>query len=346
MDSLQLFLGNIWFFLIGLLLVLYVVLDGFDLGVGILSLFACDEDRRGVMMASLGSVWDANETWLVVLGGALFGAFPLVYGIALHALYIPVMLMIFGLIFRGVAFEFHEHARHKAPWGIVFGAGSLIAALSQGLILGALIGGLSIQDNRFTGGIWDWLQPFPLLIAAGVVFGYSLLGATFLIIKTHGEIQQRSYRRARFSAWAMMSVAVAVTIWTPLLRDHIASKWFSLPAFFYIAPLPLSAIAAFWMLIRSLDKGHEHAPFVYSLIVFLCSFAGLALSLYPYLLPPTVTIADAAASPKTQVFMLTGIGMLLPIMLIYNGYQYFVFRGKVTPHDQHLHNFTDQPPTD
>jgi cytochrome d ubiquinol oxidase subunit II len=335
MDALQLFLGNIWFFLIGLMLVLYVLLDGFDLGVGILSLFAGDEDSRGTMMASLGSVWDANETWLVVLGGALFGAFPLVYGIALHALYLPVMVMIFGLIFRGVAFEFHDHARRKSPWGVAFGAGSLVAAICQGLILGAVIGGLPIEGNRFTGGLWDWLQPFPLLTAIGVTCGYALLGATFLIIKTREEIQQRSYRRARFSAWAMLGAAAAVTIWTPLLHDHIANKWFSLPAFFFIAPLPLGALLAFLMLMRSLHKGHDHAPFVYSLIVFLCSFAGLAVSLYPYLLPPAVTIADAAASPKTQVFMLTGIGMLLPIMLIYNGYQYFVFRGKVSRHGYH-----------
>jgi cytochrome d ubiquinol oxidase subunit II len=333
MDALQLFLGNIWYFLIGLILVLYVVLDGFDLGVGIISLFACDEDRRGIMMASLGTVWDANESWLVVLGGALFGAFPLVYGVALHALYLPVMLMIFGLIFRGVAFEYHAHAWRKALWGVAFGAGSLIAALCQGLILGTVIGGLTVQDQRFVGGIWDWLHPFALLVAAGVVFGYVLLGATFLIIKTSGEIQQRCYQRARISAWAMFIVAVCVTIWTPLLHHYFAAKWFSLPGFFYIAPLPLGAILAFVLLMRSLYKRHEHAPFAYSLIVFLCSFAGLAVSLYPYLLPPTVNIANAAASPKTLVFMLTGIGMLLPIMLIYNGYQYFVFRGKVSQHD-------------
>lgn len=330
MDELPSLLGNIWFLLIGLLLVLYVVLDGFDLGVGVLALFARDEDRRGVMMASLGSVWDANETWLVVLGGALFGAFPLAYGVVLHALYIPVMLMIFGLIFRGVAFEFHEHAQRKVVWGVAFGAGSLIAALSQGLILGALIGGIQVQDRSFNGGVWDWLQPFSVLVAVGVVFGYALLGATFLIIKTQGEMQHRSFVRARFSAWVMFGVAIAVTVLTPLLHARIADKWFSLPEFFFIAPLPLGAIVAFWLLLRSLRKGHEHAPFTYSLIVFLCSFAGLAASLYPYLLPPSVTIANAAASPKTLVFMLTGIGMLLPIMLIYNGYQYFVFRGKVS----------------
>lgn len=335
MNELQLFLGNIWFVLIGLMLVLYVILDGFDLGVGILSLFSCDEERRGIMMASLGSVWDANETWLVVLGGALFGAFPLVYGVALHALYLPVMLMIFGLIFRGVAFEFHEHAIRKSHWGVIFGLGSLLAALCQGLILGAIINGLQVQDNQFTGTIWDWFHPFSLLVAVGVVFGYVLLGATFLIIKTQGETQQRSYQRARISAWVMLFVAVCVTIWTPLLHTHIAEKWLTLPAFFFIVPIPVAATLAFLMLMRSLRKKQEFAPFAYSLIVFICSFAGLALSLYPYLLPPSVTIASAAASAKTQVFMLTGIGMLLPIMLIYNGYQYFVFRGKTSQHYHH-----------
>lgn len=333
MHDLQLFLGNIWFALIGLMLVLYVVLDGFDLGVGLMSLFACDEDRRGIMMASLGSVWDANETWLIVLGGALFGAFPVVYGVALHALYIPVMLMIFGLIFRGVAFEFHEHAQRKAIWGIAFGAGSLLAAISQGLILGAILNGITVNNNRFTGGVWDWFHPFTVLVAAGVAFGYALLGATFLIIKTSGETQHRSYHRARVSAWAMLVVAAGVTLWTPYLYPTIASKWFSLPTFFLIAPLPLGALLAFALLLRSLRQRHEYAPFIYSLIVFLCSFAGLALSLYPYLLPPSISIANAAASARTLVFMLTGIGMLLPIMLIYNGYQYFVFRGKVTTQD-------------
>ena len=335
MDALQLFLGNIWFFLIGLMLVFYVVLDGFDLGVGILSVFACDDDQRGVMMASLGSVWDANETWLVVLGGALFGAFPLAYSVALHALYLPVMLMIFGLIFRGVALEFHAHARRKAVWGVAFGAGSLVAAACQGMILGALISGIPVQNNAYTGGVWDWFHPFPLLVAVGVVSGYILLGATFLIIKATGEIQRRSYFYARISAWTMLVAAAGVTIWTPLLHAHVADKWFSLPEFFWIAPLPLGALLAFLMLMRGLRKGKETAPFVYGLIIFLCSFSGLAISLYPYLLPPSITIAVASASPKTQVFMLTGIGMLLPVMLIYNGYQYFVFRGKVSQDSYH-----------
>ena len=295
MNEVQLFLGNIWFFIIGLILVLYVVLDGFDLGVGILALLACDEERRGTMMASLGSVWDANETWLVVLGGALFGAFPLVYAVALHALYIPITLMIFGLIFRGVAFEFHEHARRKALWGVAFGAGSLIAATMQGLALGGIISGISVVDGAFAGGIWDWLNPFALLVAVGVVCGYALLGATYLILKTGGELQARSYQRARLAAWLMLAAAAGVTVWTPLQYAEVAQRWFSMPAMLYIGILPLAATGAFVMLLCSLAQRRERAPFFWCLAIFLFSFAGLAVSLYPDLLPPGVTIADAAA---------------------------------------------------
>jgi len=330
MNELQLFLGNIWFFLIGLMLALYVLLDGFDLGVGVLSLFAGDEDHRGIMMASLGSVWDANETWLVLLGGALFGAFPLVYGVALHALYIPIMLMLFGLIFRGVAFEFHEYAHRKRLWGVAFGAGSTLAAVSQGLALGAVIQGIEVNDGRFVGGVWDWLSPFSLVVGVGVLSGYTLLGATYLIMKTEGDIQERSYRRARVAAWLMLAVAIVVTVTTPFLHARVAARWFSFPAFYYITALPVSAAVTFLMLLRSLRRRMESAPFVWSLAIFVLSFAGLAISLYPSLLPPSVTIENAAASPKTLVFMLTGIGMLLPVMLIYNGYQYLVFRGKVS----------------
>lgn len=330
MDPVQLFLGNIWFFIIGLILVLYVVLDGFDLGVGVLSLFAHDEKRRGTMMSSLGGIWDANETWLVVLGGALFGAFPLAYAIALHALYIPITLMIFGLIFRGVAFEFHEHAYNKVPWGIAFGAGSLLAAAMQGLALGGIISGIRVEAGQFAGGVWDWLNPFALLVAVGVVAGYTLLGASYLIMKTCGELQARSYRRAWFAAWLMLAVAAGVTLWTPLQYEDVIDKWFSLPDLLYISLLPLAAAGAFIMLLRSLRRRRERAPFVWSLVIFLFSFAGLAISLYPYLLPPAIAIADAAASAKTLIFMLTGIGMLLPVMMIYNGYQHLVFRGKVS----------------
>ena len=329
MQEVQQLLANIWFFLIGLILVFYVVLDGFDLGVGILSLFARKADHHAVMMSSIGSVWGANETWLVLLAGSLFGAFPLAFGVIFHALYIPIMFMLLGLILRGVSFEFIEHAPRKNVWTWAFGSGSLLAALAQGLALGGLLDGLRVEGREFTGGIWDWLSPFALITAAGVVFGYALLGATWLILKTSGTTQRRSMRSAQVCAYLMLCAAVIVTIATIVKFEHIAERWFSLPNFFWIAPIPAFALFAFVMLIRALRKGHERAPFAWSLTLFICSLSGLAVSLYPIIVPPHITLIDAAASAKTLAFMLPGIGMLIPIMLFYNGYQYLVFRGKV-----------------
>lgn len=324
-------LASIWFLLIGLTLILYVVLDGFDLGAGILSLLPHDEDQRSTIMSSLSGVWDANETWLVLLGGAMFGAFPLAYGVILHALYIPIMLMLFGLIFRGVAFEFREHGRRKLPWNLAFGLGSLVTALAQGLALGGVIQGIAVDDRTFSGGSWDWLTPFSLLVAVGVISGYTLLGAAYLIMKTQGQLQQLCRRRARIAAAVMITVAVAVTVWTPLLLPRIAAHWFSLPHFLHLAPLPALAALACLMLWRalSLKRQQEKAPFLWSLVVFVASFIGLATSLHPHIIPPDVTLAEAAASSRTLVFMLAGIGLLIPIMLAYNAYQYLVFKGKV-----------------
>lgn len=329
MPPIQVFLAEIWYGLLGVILVLYVVLDGFTLGVGILSLFERGEEQRGILMNTLGSVWDANETWLVLLGGALFGAFPMAYGVLLHALYVPLLLMLFGLIFRGAAFEFREHAARKRIWELAFGLGSLVTALAQGLALGGILQGLPVAQGKFTGGAWEWLRPFAVWVALGVVAGYALLGATYLVVRTEGKIQERAYRRARVSAFWTLLVAAGVTVWTPFIYPYVAEKWFSLPTFFVILPLPIAALASFAMLLRAIRKHFELAPFMWSLAIFFTSFTGLATSLHPYLIPPRVTLEQAAASPQTLVFMLTGIGMLLPVMMIYNGYQYLVFRGKV-----------------
>jgi cytochrome d ubiquinol oxidase subunit II len=313
-----------------LFLIFYVVLDGFDLGIGIINLLAKNEQRRDVMMSSVGSVWDANETWLVVFGGALFGAFPAAYGSILHGLYIPVSLMLFALIFRGISFEFREHGKHKGLWSQVFGYGSLIAALTQGFALGAVIGGFPVEDGVFVGGVWHWVSLFSLLTALGVVFGYVLLGACYLIMKTEGEIQQRMYRIAAIGAVLMAICGLAVSIWTPLRFEYVYERWFNWLNMFWLAPLPLLAILSFGMLLRSLYLKQEHAPFVWSVLIFVFSFLGLAVTLFPYLVPDVLSIFDAAAQPNTLVFMLTGIGMLIPVMIIYNAYQYLVFRGKVS----------------
>jgi cytochrome d ubiquinol oxidase subunit II len=325
------FLAGIWYLLLGLILILYVITDGFDLGVGILTLLEHDESRRAGMMAGISGVWDANETWLVLFGGALFGAFPVVYAVTLHALYIPVSAMLFGLILRGIAFEFHIHARDRRIWSRAFGGGSLIAALMQGYMLGAVVSGLPVEGGAFVGGTWSWLGVFSSIVALGVTAGYALLGGTFLVIKTRGGLQAASRRRSRRAAWIMLAVAAYVTVATPLDYGYVAQRWFTLPQVFFLAMLPLAGLAAFAQLIQALNRGDEHAPFAWSAAIFMVSFVGLAASLYPYLVPPAISLAGAASSSKTLIFMLAGIGMLLPVMLVYNGFQYLVFRGKILP---------------
>ena len=329
MSELHSFIATIWFLIVGLILVLYVVLDGFDLGVGILTLSARGEQHRGIMMASIGSIWDANETWLVLLGGTLFGAFPVVYGVVLHALYIPILGMLVGLILRGVAFEFRQHSTRKQLWDLSFGLGSLLAALCQGLALGGLIQGISVTNASFAGGVFDWLTPFSLTVGIGVTAGYILLGANYLILKTDGDLQRQQFWKAIASAWVMILMAAVVTGLTFLLHDHVARKWVNPDNWGYLAPLPIFAVLCFGFMLWALHRRRDHAPFFCSIGIFIASFAGLAISLFPYMIPPSVTLSEAAASNKTLVFMLTGVGMLLPVMLIYNAYQYMVFRGKV-----------------
>lgn len=239
------------------------------------------------------------------------------------------MMMLFGLIFRGLSFEFRKHARFKPLWDVAFGAGSLIAALSQGFILGSVIQGVPIKNGAFAGSVWGWLTPFSAAVAGGVVCGYALLGSTYLILKTEGAVQRRSYRQAEISAVFAMMSALLVTFWTPAIHAYVASKWFLWSSLYPMAPLPLLALFAYAMLFRALHRRFERAPFLWSLLFFLAAFWGLAVSLYPYLLPPALHLADAAASAKTLIFMLTGIGLLIPVMLIYNGYLYLVFRGKI-----------------
>lgn len=329
MDNVHLFLIDVWLCFLGLFLTFYVVLDGFDLGIGVLSLFVREDERRGIMVASLGSVWDANESWLVVLGGALFGAFPLVYGVLLNALYLPITIMIFALIFRGVAFEYREHA-HPRLWDYAFGIGSLVATLCQGFALGGLIAGPSVADERFTGGPFDWLSLFSVLVAFGVVFGYVLLGATYLIVKTEGEAQQHAIRTAWIAGALMLIAAAGISLWTPIRYPFVAEKWFGNGIITAFVIPPLFAIFCSGMLARALLKRHETAPFLWSIGIFLSSLSGLAASLYPYLIPRSVTAEAAGSDSLTLVIMMLGIGLLIPVMVVYNAYQYIVFRGKVS----------------
>ncbi|MEL6500990.1 MAG: cytochrome d ubiquinol oxidase subunit II [Cyanobacteria bacterium J06623_1] len=330
METLEYFLPQVWFAVLALFLLLYVMLDGFDLGVGILSITASTEERRGMLMTSLGNVWDANETWLVLMGGALFGAFPLAYGTILQALYIPVMVMIFGLIFRAVAFEFREHANSKLFWNIAFGGGSFLAALGQGFALGSILQGIAVdQAGHFIGTTWDWLTWRSLLTALTLIQGYVLIGSTYLILKTEGELQTTHYWTARISAVTTFVGAVYLTITTPIFSEGIRDKLFEAPLIYIFAVIPLLGTFLIFMLLRSLYFERERQPFVWSLLLFLLSFIGLGLVVFPYIIPTQITIYQAAASPSALVFMIVFIGFLIPIMLAYNIYNYIVFRGKV-----------------
>jgi cytochrome d ubiquinol oxidase subunit II len=330
MDALLHFLPQVWFVVLALFLFLYVILDGFDLGVGILSLTSSNEERRSLLMTSLGNVWDANETWLVVMGGALFGAFPLAYGTILSALYIPIFIMIFGLIFRAVAFEFREHSQRKLFWNLAFGIGSFMAALGQGFALGSVIEGISVDGaGHFIGSSWDWLDWRSLLVALTLIQGYVLIGSTYLILKTEGDLQKTHFQTAKLAAITTLIGAVLITIVTPVFYEAVRTRLFSPPLLYIFIAIPLLGLLLVGLLLRSLLRQEERTPFVWTILIFLLTFIGLGLIIFPYIIPTQITIYQAAAAPSALVFMIIFVGFLIPIMIFYNIYQYVVFRGKV-----------------
>lgn len=331
METLTYFLPQIWFGILALFLFLYVMLDGFDLGVGILSLTTSSEERRGILMTSLSNIWDANETWLVLMAGGLFGAFPLAYGTILTALYIPILIMIFGLIFRAVAFEFREQATRKLFWNLAFGTGSFMAALGQGFALGAVLAGIQVdQAGHFTGSTWDWLSWQSLLATLTLIQGYVLIGSTYLIWKTSGALQNTHYRTAKIAAGTTLIGAILITISTPVISESARSRLLEQPQVYIFAVIPLLGVLLIGLLVRSLFRQAEVAPLVWTILLFLLSFLGLGMVIFPFIIPPQITIYEAAADPSALVFMIIFIGFLIPVMLFYNLYQYVVFRGKVS----------------
>jgi cytochrome bd ubiquinol oxidase subunit II len=328
-------LTTIWAFVIAFAVFAYVVMDGFDLGVGIL-FSRLQGDERAVAMNSIAPVWDGNETWLVLGGGGLFAAFPLAYAIIMPALYAPIIAMLLALIFRGVAFEFRwRDPRHQGFWDLAFFGGSVVAGLAQGIALGALLQGIDVDGRQYGGGWWDWLTPFSLLTGASVVAGYGLLGATWLIMKAEGELQAKARRYARRLGLATVAAIAAVSAVTPFLEIEYYRRWFDWPNILLTAPVPLLVAIAAYAFWRSLESGREVAPFLLVLTLFGLSFAGLGISMFPYVIPNEVTIWQAAAPAKSQVFMLVGAGVLIPIILAYTAYAYWAFRGKVGTHGYH-----------
>jgi cytochrome d ubiquinol oxidase subunit II len=319
----------IWAGIIGVAVAMYVILDGFDLGVGILFPFAHSERERDQMMTSIAPFWDGNETWLVMGGVGLLVAFPPAYAVIMPALYLPVIVMLLALVFRGVTFEFRTVARRKQRWILVFAGGSTVAAFAQGVILGGLIQGIRVENGEYAGGPLDWATPFAFVCGLGVTAGHALLGATWLVMKTEGELAERSRAHAKVLLLAVLAFMAVVSLWTPLAFPRIYERWFSMPNILFLWWVPLvTALIAFaaW---RWLDQGHGARPFVAAIALFLLGYLGLAISTFPYLVPPSLTIWDAAAAPESQIFALVGTLIMLPIILGYTVFVYWVFRGKV-----------------
>ncbi|ANY20211.1 Cytochrome bd-II ubiquinol oxidase subunit 2 [Tsuneonella dongtanensis] len=326
----------IWAFLIAFSVFMYVVMDGFDLGIGVLfPTFAVGQERDAAMN-SIAPVWDGNETWLVLGGGGLFAAFPLAYAIVLPATYPLIIAMLLGLVFRGVAFEFRwRDPGHRAFWDIAFAGGSLVAALAQGMILGALLQGIAVEGRSYAGSWWDWLTPYTLLTGVGTVAGYALLGSTWLVWKLEGAAQDHARRLAVRAAWLTIALMAAVSLYNVVLRPEYAERWLAMPDLLYAAPIPLVSGALALLLLRGLAQGREAAPFACSLGLFLTGMAGLGVTIFPNIVPPDVTIWDAAAPARSQQFMLVGVAITMPLILAYTAWAYWVFRGKVDADGYH-----------
>ena len=323
-------LSFIWAGLIALSVLIYVMLDGFDLGVGILFPLAQDEDERNQMMNSIAPVWDGNETWLVLGGGGLFAVFPLAYAVVMPALYIPIILMLLALVFRGVAFEYRwQTQRWKRVWDYSFFGGSLVAAVMQGIALGALVQGITVVDRAYAGGWWDWLTPFSILTGIAVPVGYALLGATWINLVLEGRVQAHMRKVALRLAGATLMFLGLVSIFTPLQNPDYAARWFRYPASLYAAVVPVLVLLAAWRLWQGLRRERDLAPFLSAQALFILSFVGIGISFYPMIVPPSLTIAEAAAPDASLKFILVGTLFLLPIILSYTGYAYWVFRGKL-----------------
>ncbi|MBN9019172.1 MAG: cytochrome d ubiquinol oxidase subunit II [Rhizobiales bacterium] len=321
----------IWAAVIGFGLMMYVIMDGFDLGIGILFPFVRERKDRDTMVNTVAPVWDGNETWLVLGGAGLLAAFPIAYAVVLSALYLPLVLMLAGLIWRGVAFEFRFKAdeHHRRFWDRAFAGGSYVATFFQGVSLGAFINGFNVVDGAYAGGVWDWLTPFSLFTGIGLLVAYALLGSTWLVMKTDGPLQARMTRLARPITLALLAVIAITSLWTPLQHPAVAERWFSLPNLFFFAPVPVLVALAAAGLIRRLGRDGHAWPFLLALALLFLGYSGLAISLWPNIVPPGISIWQAAAPPQSMGFALVGALFIIPFILIYTAWSYYVFRGKV-----------------
>ena len=321
----------LWAVIIAFSVMMYVIMDGFDLGIGILFPFFDSKDDRDVMMNTVAPVWDGNETWLVLGGAGLLAAFPLAYAVVLSAFYLPLILMLIGLVFRGVAFEFRFKAKagKRRMWDQAFIGGSVLATFFQGVTLGAFIDGVPVRDGNYAGGPLDWLSPFSLFTGFGLIAVYALLGSTWLVMKTEGPLHDRMRRIARRLAWVLLAFIAVISVWTPLSQPAIAARWFTLPNLFWFAPVPLLVALSMWHLVRALRSDSQGSPFVLTLALVFLGYSGLGISLWPHIVPPDISIWAAAGPPQSLGFALVGALLIIPIILMYTAWGYWVFRGKV-----------------
>ncbi|GAB0116483.1 cytochrome d ubiquinol oxidase subunit II [Acidisoma sp. 7E03] len=327
----------LWAGIMAFVILAYVVLDGFDLGIGLLFAVEPKLEDRDVMVNTVAPVWDGNETWLVLGGSGLYAVFPGAYSTILPAVYPLLIIMLMGLIFRGVAFEFRFRAveAHRRWWDWAFLGGSLAAGFTQGTILGALIDGTTLHDGAFAGTAFDWLAPFPLFCGIAVVFGYALLGSSWLILRTGGPLQARMRRRTLRLGVVMLILLGVVSLWTPFLNVHFVSRWFSWPGYWATAAGPLLSLLLAVLFFRSIAREdsprHEATPFLCALGWFTLGFLGLGFSIFPMIVPPTMDIWQASSAHSSQIFTLVGMGVMIPLILAYNVLSYYIFRGKVEP---------------
>lgn len=325
-------LAFIWAGLIAFAVLVYVILDGFDLGIGILFPFARSEKDRDLMMNSVAPVWDGNETWLVLGGGGLFAVFPLAYAIVMPALYMPITIMLLALVFRGVSFEYRwRTVRWKGFWNYAFFGGSIVAAFAQGVSLGALVQGIEVTGRAYSGGWFDWLTPFSILTGFAVVVGYALLGATWIVLKTVGDLNVQMRRYSWVLGAATLGLIGLVSIVTPFLDPIYFERWFNLPGSLVSMLVPVVMLGLIWLFFTGLNDGKDLQPFMSALGFFIVSFVGIGISFYPMMVPPSLTIWDVAAPDSSLAFALVGAGILIPIILAYTAYAYWVFRGKMDP---------------
>ncbi|WP_039458867.1 cytochrome d ubiquinol oxidase subunit II [Candidatus Jidaibacter acanthamoebae] len=322
----------LWGGLIALSVLLYVCLDGFDLGIGILFPFAPSDKCRDKMMNSISPFWDGNETWLVLGGGGLLAAFPLAYSVLMPAIYMPLTIMLIALIFRGISFEFRFKASIKTRrvWDYCFHYGSLVATLMQGIILGVFVQGINVVDRKYAGGAWGWLNGFSITVGLAMVFGYALLGSTWVIMKTEEETQSWAKKCSLYVLIYVLGFMGIVSLWVPFLNNQIFDRWFSWPNMFYFSPLPIISVFVSFYLIKTITNGKEVAPFLLSISLFILAYIGLAVSLWPWVVPYSISVWEAAAASESLSLISVGAAILLPVVLIYTAYSYYIFRGKTS----------------